>query len=1461
MMLCAACVASAANYLTFTAAEDGSTFGIKNTYNDPDVQYSLDDGATWTILADGDSIALAKKGDKALLKGNNPEGFSHDYLNCTQFVMSGSISASGSVMSLIDGVGESLTIPSKGCFYYLFSNCESLIQAPELPATTLKDSCYAYMFYFCTNLEKAAELPATELTPGCYMSMFACCRRLTEVPLMPATVMARRCYDSMFLGCYSLRKTPDLIATTLAKGCYTNMFCYCKGLKEVGELPATELADSCYYSMFQTCDSLVVLPELPATQLAPSCYNSMFEYCVSLTEAPELPATKMAELCYYNMFSNCYSLKKAPELISTELAARCYNFMFTGCQNLSELKVYFTDLNLEYVDYGSMLSGVIGPGKFICPSQFPADSIRRSIPYLWTVEYFEEIDTTANYLTFTAEEDGSSFGIVNNDGNLPNIRYSLDGGATWTALAGGDTIVLAKKGDKAVLRGNNPNGFSQSWSSHSNFVMTGKIAASGSVMSLIDVDGLSTEIPNEYCFRGLFLDCASLTQAPELPATTLAMDCYNEMFAGCTGLTQAPELPATTVIGTCYNGMFKGCTSLMKAPALPATTLDKGSYLYMFTGCTSLSEINVSCSSWNDGTPDWVKDVAPTGTFICPKALPLEYGDSRIPEGWTVRYIDDTTVIAINYLSFTSEEEGSSFQLVNNNGNTPNVEYSLDGGNTWKTLTDGKPIVLGKGTKALLRGNNPMGFSMNGLSYSNFSMTGKITAKGSVMSLVDGNGMSTVIPNGHCFLRLFEGCKALTKAPELPATTLKENCYDHMFKGCSGLKQASALPATTMEAECYHLMFSGCTGLTQAPELPATTLAEGCYEAMFEECTGLTQAPELPATTLADYCYDGMFGGCTNLTQAPALPAINLTQGCYGAMFENCTRLTQAPELPATTLAGSCYLSMFAGCTSLTQAPALPATTVVDYCYSRMFQGCTSLTEAPALPAMVVENRCYGGMFGGCTSLTKAPALPATTLAVGCYEIMFGDCTGLLQAPALPATTLAERCYNNMFHDCVGLTEAPALPATTLAASCYNRMFHGCVGLTKAPALPVVKLAVECCQFMFGECKNLSEISVSFEEWEPEDAVSATEEWVSAVAPTGTFICPKALPIEYGEDRIPNGWTVKYIEEEPNCLTFTAEEDNVSVAVTEGEAGGGDIQPAPYTQRSDESAVASVEGEKRPAMRRNLPMSTDLKYSTDGGETWTEMVPGTPVTLVKKGDKILFKGNNPSGFSTETQRIQFDIEGTASASGSVMSLIDEVGEITVIPNEYCFANLFENCAGLTEMPDLSATELKAYCYKDMFRGCTSLTSTTELPATTLEEGSYEGMFYDCENLSEVSVSFSDWADGTEDWLYGVAPEGKLFSPANLAPTVGDDYVPDGWALVPDSILTGVSDALADGLTVWTDGLTVYVCGAKGIVSLYDASGRSLTSNYSTDEERALSVPAKGVYVLRANGGSSVVLVR
>ena len=246
-----------------------------------------------------------------------------------------------------------------------------------------------------------------------------------------------------------------------------------------------------------------------------------------------------------------------------------------------------------------------------------------------------------------------------------------------------------------------------------------------------------------------------------------------------------------------------------------------------------------------------------------------------------------------------------------------------------------------------------------------------------------------------------------------------------------------------------------------------------------------------------DWCYFYMFLNCTSLTQAPKLPATTLGSDCYDAMFYGCTSLTSAPELPATTLTNYCYYYMFYGCTSLTSAPTLPATTLATYCYSFMFQNCTSLTSAPELPATTLTNYCYNSMFRGCTSLTQAPNLPATTLATRCYGGMFRDCKSLTQAPALPATTLATNCYIYMFRNCTSLTQAPELPAETLAASCYYNMFYG--------------------------CSKLNSINVNFSAWNPSNA---TTNWVSNVASSGTFTCPANLPREYGNNRIPNGWTV-----------------------------------------------------------------------------------------------------------------------------------------------------------------------------------------------------------------------------------------------------------------------------------------------------------------------------------------------
>ena len=327
------------NWLCFTAQQANSTVAMKKNGSAPTVslEYSTD-GMTWNQFVVGTTtVTLANIGDKMYMRatsdGNTGMGISDwDY---NYFVMTGKISASGNVDTLLDQNGNA-TLKSY-CYYSLFQGCTSLTQAPALPAMTLADNCYQRMFNRCTSLTSAPELPATTL--------------------------ARSCYESMFFGCSSLTSAP--------------------------ELPATTLAENCYYYMFNDCRSLTSAPALPATTLAYGCYSSMFAGCTSLTTAPELPATTLANSCYRGMFSKCTSLTTAPELPATTLDNYCYNSMFQGCNNLNTIKLSYTG---DFADaptgaFGNWVSDVASTGTFYYNGSDTTTG-ESAIPTGWTVTPF-----------------------------------------------------------------------------------------------------------------------------------------------------------------------------------------------------------------------------------------------------------------------------------------------------------------------------------------------------------------------------------------------------------------------------------------------------------------------------------------------------------------------------------------------------------------------------------------------------------------------------------------------------------------------------------------------------------------------------------------------------------------------------------------------------------------------------------------------------------------------------------------------------------------------------------------------------------------------------------------------------------------------------------------------------------------------------------------------------------------
>ena len=252
-------------YLTFIALESGTFSFSGNAIN-----YSLDNGETWTALASEANTPTVAAGNKILWKAT---GLTPTSNGIGKFSATGNFDAEGNIMSLYYGdnfVGQTDLTGKNFAFAHLFSLNNKIIHANNLvlPATTLAGACYGHMFQRCTSLTAVPALPANTLPASCYSSMFEDCTSLTTAPELPATTLGEQCYFCMFYGCTSLTTAP--------------------------ELPATALVDNCYSYMFQGCTSLTTAPELPATALAYECYSYMFYECTNLNSITCL-ATDISE--------------------------------------------------------------------------------------------------------------------------------------------------------------------------------------------------------------------------------------------------------------------------------------------------------------------------------------------------------------------------------------------------------------------------------------------------------------------------------------------------------------------------------------------------------------------------------------------------------------------------------------------------------------------------------------------------------------------------------------------------------------------------------------------------------------------------------------------------------------------------------------------------------------------------------------------------------------------------------------------------------------------------------------------------------------------------------------------------------------------------------------------------------------------------------------------------------------
>lgn len=238
--------------------------------------------------------------------------------------------------------------------------------------------------------------------------------------------------------------------------------------------------------------------------------------------------------------------------------------------------------------------------------------------YSFTVpERGPAVDNINKPLTFKATQDGSTVKLTQSGSPSGAFKMSTDGGTNWVDYTIG-TVIRLNIGDEVSFLTKSSRTSGQTQTDYFYFEMTGKIEAWHNVMSLYRTSDFAKHFPASYAFYSLFYGCTSLTKAPVLSTTRLALGCYAYMFFRCTSLTKAPELPATTLINHCYMSMFSGCQSL-KEVRIAATK----------TASRSLEE--------------WLYDVSSTGDFYCNPNATIFPTDSAsgIPANWVRHDIAD----------------------------------------------------------------------------------------------------------------------------------------------------------------------------------------------------------------------------------------------------------------------------------------------------------------------------------------------------------------------------------------------------------------------------------------------------------------------------------------------------------------------------------------------------------------------------------------------------------------------------------------------------------------------------------------------------------------------------------------------------------------------------------------------------------------------------------------------------
>ena len=927
--------------------------------------------------------------------------------------------------SLVEAPELPATMLEVECYKDMFANCSSLTKAPELPATDLAQKCYEYMFHGCGSLTKAPELPATYLVGYCYRWMFSSCYNLSYVKCLAEDITENDCILGWFNDGISsegifikANNSPDyqLNSTSGIPAGWTSYTEY-------------EYSEVRHYEINDLDVTTIKTEDIKIKKTGEENVNYVSWYD---GEPHRYLAEQAMNYNEFRVGEQWYTYTNSLLNIDTQnngLISISYNEWTETADLPSWVNNYFgfpvytstTQVNGQPV-YGVYNSDTESPDFFIY------DGKNYGINSIYAVYYGI---TSYHPISYWRIKDRGMF--INKDNDYTNnvfngerqvsIGENNSFGGSENKLMVGDHLESDFKGnqllvgyhnrEKNALFGIGNGEYSTSFYPYQKTINNDHSFTLWTTLNdeafnnpnwQLQIDIRNTDDTQLFWYNSYLnslTDIASYPYSYNLVeindadgATYYAIVTFNRdnNNIGITFDLYTDEQHTSTYSILVSTAEIRGAHIWFDMPYKRDAfyvTSDGNVYIPYFQDRNNTYNLGEAVynleqrpqpvqSNWNEGDQSSL-------AYIQNKPDLNQYATKEEVNGKQDTLISGSNIKTINgqdilgsgdivisggdkpyeeqYLTFEALEDGT-FSFSQND-----LQYSLDDGVTWQTLTAGTSTpTISAGNKILWKQTGLTPVSNKGIG--TFSSTHKFNVYGNIMSLYYGDdfiGKNDLTGKNYAFYKLFYQCTSLISAENLilPAKTLAANCYYHMFNGCSSLTTAPELPATTLADYCYFQMFGSCSSLIKAPELPATKLAMSCYNHMFNLCKSLTKAPELPATTLAMYCYCQMFDSCSSLTKAPELPATTLTVSCYRGMFSGCSSLTKAPELPATDLAQRCYYNMFGNCTSLTKAPDLPATTLATECYYRMFMRCQKLRYVKCLVTDISATDCLTDWLDG----------------------------------------------------------------------------------------------------------------------------------------------------------------------------------------------------------------------------------------------------------------------------------------------------------------------------------------------------------------------------------------------------------------------------------------------------------------------------------------------------------------